>query len=104
MTQTLVLALISYVGCFALTPLVRRWSRRHRLLDWPDAQRKRHAAPIPRTGGVAIFSACLVALIVLLYWPSTQPMDVDIPLVAGVLPAALIVFIVGLIDDIRGLK
>lgn len=54
-TTALLLALV-------LTYKVRGWAPRLGLLDVPDAVRRVHDRPIPRTGGVAIYGAVAFAL------------------------------------------
>ncbi len=48
--------------CCALTYGALHVGRRFRILDFPDKQRKQHARATPRTGGVAIFAALLLAV------------------------------------------
>lgn len=53
------LLLISFLLSYLLTPLARRFSIRMNILDHPS-ERKIHATPTPRLGGIAIFiSFCL---------------------------------------------
>jgi UDP-GlcNAc:undecaprenyl-phosphate/decaprenyl-phosphate GlcNAc-1-phosphate transferase len=99
----LFLALVSFLSCLALTPLVRVLSRAHGVLDHPDA-RKVHVLPIPRTGGVAIAAAYLCAVGVLLLSPLNGASAVNLPLMLKLLPAVSLVFAVGLMDDLFGLK
>jgi UDP-GlcNAc:undecaprenyl-phosphate GlcNAc-1-phosphate transferase len=97
------LALVAFVSCLVLTPLVRIVSRAHGLLDHPNA-RKLHASPVPRTGGVAIAGACVIATVALLLSPLNGASAVDLPLALRLLPAVGLVFLVGLADDLFGLK
>ena len=97
------LAVVSCLACLALTPLVRAASRRYGVIDQPT-DRKRHASPIPRTGGVAIAGAYLVAVGLLLLSPLNAADSVNLPFVFRLLPAAAMVFAVGLVDDVVGLK
>ena len=53
---------MALVVSLAVTPLVRIFAIRNGLLDQPDADRKIHAFPVPRLGGVAIAIAFAVAL------------------------------------------
>ena len=103
MYSILFLAAASFIGCLILTPLVRRVSQAHGVLDHPSA-RKLHASPIPRTGGVAIAGAYVIAVGVLLLTPLRGAASVDLPLVLRLLPAASLVFAIGLFDDLFGLK
>lgn len=50
---------------FALTPLVRMLATRHRIEDAPAPPRKQHSNPTPLLGGVAIFFAFIVPIILL---------------------------------------
>jgi len=57
MHTTVALGFTAFVLCFLLTPLCRNLSLRFNIVDHPDNDRKFHAAPIPRIGGVAIVLA-----------------------------------------------
>jgi UDP-N-acetylmuramyl pentapeptide phosphotransferase/UDP-N-acetylglucosamine-1-phosphate transferase len=61
MYSLLLLGLVSAVLALFLTPLVRNLAWHFGIVDQPDQQRKMHSAPIPRTGGVAIFSTIIGA-------------------------------------------
>src|SRR3990167_8407188 len=47
--------LFAFMGSFALTPVMVEISRRWNLVDIPT-ERKIHAAPTPRLGGVALYA------------------------------------------------
>jgi UDP-GlcNAc:undecaprenyl-phosphate/decaprenyl-phosphate GlcNAc-1-phosphate transferase len=93
----------SFLGCLALTPLVQALSHRHGVVDHPEA-RKVHASPIPRTGGVAIAAAYLVAVAAFMLAPLKGKSFIDLPQVLRFMPAAGLVFTVGLLDDLLGLR
>ncbi|MBP5199605.1 MAG: undecaprenyl/decaprenyl-phosphate alpha-N-acetylglucosaminyl 1-phosphate transferase [Schwartzia sp.] len=57
--------LIATVAALLLTPVVIRLAFRTGALDAPDA-RKVHKKPIPRIGGLAIYAAFMVAMLLLL--------------------------------------
>src|SRR5947207_7531637 len=103
MYSIIFLTCASFLSCLILTPLVRALSHRHGVVDHPGA-RKIHAAPIPRIGGVAIAAAYLVAVGAFMLVPLTGNTLVDLPEVLKFLPAAGLVFAVGLIDDLIGLR
>jgi UDP-GlcNAc:undecaprenyl-phosphate GlcNAc-1-phosphate transferase len=74
----------------------------HRLgaIDRPDGRRKNHDFPVPLGGGIAVAAAMAIALaIVLLLMP---PLGGSSPswLLKGLLPAALVLIWVGIIDDV----
>jgi UDP-GlcNAc:undecaprenyl-phosphate GlcNAc-1-phosphate transferase len=75
-------------------------------VDHPDTDRKLHAAPIPRVGGVAIVVAYLasyglLAAVHLNGWRTTQ---LDLDLVLSVVPGVALVFLMGILDDKRGIR
>jgi len=101
------------VGCVAflfsvlLTPIIRDLGLRLRVLDRPDGSRKIHVEPIPRLGGVAVALAYTLALGFILIAPySNLKLDIPRSLVGAfaLAPAALLIFLTGLLDDLRGLK
>lgn len=86
----------------ALAPVARRIALRVNAVDLPG-ERKVHANPIPRLGGLAIVGALLAVIGVIEYtgrWPSiTLPPDFSLGMIAGLVP----VLIVSIIDDITPL-
>jgi UDP-GlcNAc:undecaprenyl-phosphate GlcNAc-1-phosphate transferase len=74
------------------------------MLDHPNTERKLHASPIPRTGGIAIVASYLTAIGVLLLSPLAGATSVNLPLALHLLPAVTAVFAVGLLDDLIGLN
>jgi UDP-GlcNAc:undecaprenyl-phosphate GlcNAc-1-phosphate transferase len=93
---------ILFASCFgvalgisaALTPLVARWARAHGMVAIPRQDRW-HREPTPLLGGIAIFVACTV--VILLFAPHDTRL---VGLVAG----GSLLFITGLIDDFRHLR
>src|ERR1035438_2658889 len=106
MYSLLLLGLVSAVLALFLTPLVRNLAWHFGIVDQPDQQRKMHSAPIPRTGGVAIFATIIGAygLLLVVRFGSGAVVWGDLPLVLRLLPALVIVSIVGLFDDIFSLR
>lgn len=87
----LFLALVAaFVAAIILTPLVIRLAFRIGAVDHPN-YRKVHAAVMPRIGGLAIFGAFLIGYLLL------RPEDEH---ATGILIGALIIIIVGFLDDI----
>src|SRR5205823_5252804 len=90
----------------ALTPLVRRAALKLGVLDLPD-QRKVHTTPVPRLGGVAVAAALAIAVLAAL---AASPVLRTALLEGGggvrwaaLGAAALVVLVVGALDDWRGL-
>ncbi len=106
MYSLLLLAFSSFVLALLLTPLIRNLFRRWGLVDRPDGGRHLHAYPIPRIGGIPIVAAYLGAFALLLALPLAAGgiLIKSLPLVSKILPAAALVFALGLVDDLRGLK
>lgn len=77
-----------------LVPFLQRWAVDSGALDVPD-ERKRHARAVPRIGGVAIVLAWLFSLLV--YVDMGREMR-------GILAGSLVVFCIGLVDDLYGLS
>ncbi len=78
-----------------LTPLVARIAPRIGGIDDAKDRPRVHARPVPRIGGVAIVAGILV--------PAALLVDVEGPYL-GILIGTLGVAILGLVDDLRGLK
>jgi UDP-GlcNAc:undecaprenyl-phosphate GlcNAc-1-phosphate transferase len=116
---SLMVAAVPFVGTSLLVPVVMRYCLTKDLLDHPSG-RKQHRVPVPRLGGVAFFvsfSASVgVGFLVAPYLspvPGVRAVFADIAialseahLVAtplfGLLAGALVIFLVGLIDDLLG--
>jgi UDP-GlcNAc:undecaprenyl-phosphate/decaprenyl-phosphate GlcNAc-1-phosphate transferase len=99
--------LSSLVVCFVLTPFVRDFFAFLGVVDKPDAIRKTHSRPIPRVGGIGFAVGYLVAFVALAlgWWKGMfNPHDPSIRLMVRLLPAAILIFTVGLWDDLRGLS
>jgi UDP-GlcNAc:undecaprenyl-phosphate/decaprenyl-phosphate GlcNAc-1-phosphate transferase len=101
------LAGIAFLFSLVLTPYVRDVAHKLDLVDQPDSARKIHSQPIPRVGGVAIAIAYVVAfgfILVLPYRGLSFDLHTVVPRALVLLPAAGLVFAIGLADDIWGLK
>ncbi len=87
-------AAVAFLVCFAMTPPVKRFAEKIGAVDQPSARRI-NKVPIPRMGGLAIFLGFV--LTVLLFVPlSTQ--------VTGILLGAVIIAVMGAVDDIVSLN
>jgi UDP-GlcNAc:undecaprenyl-phosphate GlcNAc-1-phosphate transferase len=91
----------------AVTPMVRRFSVRASLMDQPGA-RKVHTTAVPRLGGVGIVSGFAAALLVEaageVWWGWAHVLLRGDGQVLGTVLGVLVIFAVGLVDDIRGMK
>ena len=103
---TLFLAACSFVLCILLTPLLRNFALRFHYVDEPDFERKSHAVPVPRIGGIPVVlahAASIGALLLIVDGENTAS-RLHISLLRAMLPAGALVFFIGLLDDLFGLK
>ncbi len=89
-------ALVGAAVTFALAPLVARLAVRLGVVDRPEA-RKMHSRPTPRLGGVAVLAGLVAGLLVRYGSP-------DWPRLVCLVAPFVIVFVAGLVDDVRGLR
>ncbi|MBL0161925.1 MAG: undecaprenyl/decaprenyl-phosphate alpha-N-acetylglucosaminyl 1-phosphate transferase [Bryobacterales bacterium] len=106
MLSIMLLGAVSFLLALASTPLIRTWSERAGLVDHPDGNRKIHSRPVSRVGGIAILLAILGACLVLLVsqLDGGEIIRSWAPSMLRLLPAVVVMFATGLIDDIYGLK
>jgi len=98
----LLIGFTSLVLTLILTPLIGRGSTRLGLVDAPGG-RKVHAQSVPRLGGLAV---CLAATLAVGLVSMLRPGTIEAPNVVAMRPFLLasgVIFLVGLVDDIRGL-
>jgi UDP-GlcNAc:undecaprenyl-phosphate GlcNAc-1-phosphate transferase len=102
----LLLFLISLCSSLALTPCVRRVCERRGWLDVPRDERRVHHRATPRLGGVAVAASVLVALASLYFVDNlvTRSLWAERAQTVAALAPALIVFVVGVYDDLYGIK
>src|SRR5690348_14229422 len=103
------LALVGAASAFlaySLTPAVRGWFVRCGWVDRPDGERKKHLVPIPRAGGAIIAVSYVASCVFLgaLRSKGLEAFHLDFTLILTVLPGAALVFIIGLLDDTKGLS
>lgn len=106
MYSLLVAAVTSVAVALLVTPLFRNLAVRLGWVDKPDSKRKTHSKPIPRVGGIPIFIAYLAAfaLLLLLHMRAGIGIRSHLDLIWRIFPAAGLVFLVGLLDDIFDLR
>ena len=84
------LILLSSLLAYLLIPVSMVIATITGLLDHPNESRKHHKKPVPLTGGIAIFGAFLITMLINFHFSIEMK---------GILIAGSLVFIVGLIDD-----
>lgn len=85
----------------AAIPLALRFGWFWRAIDRPD-YRKRHETPVPRTGGIAIACGMLGGVLAMTILEPYFPGDGGLRTPVTFAAATALVFMVGLVDDIRG--
>jgi UDP-GlcNAc:undecaprenyl-phosphate GlcNAc-1-phosphate transferase len=86
--------IFSFGLAYLLTPLLRKIAWRMKLLDYPS-ENKIHLKPTPLLGGLAVYLAFLIPL---LYNFAAAPVLVSIVI------GGTIIFMMGLVDDWKGLS
>lgn len=100
----LTLGALSVLLALIITPLVRDVLGKS-FLDHPDGIRKRHAAPVPRVGGIAILVSYVITFAIALALPFTytQHLHHELPNIIPLTLVASVVFFIGVLDDLIGL-
>jgi len=95
----------SAFAALVLTPLVARIALKLGIVDRPGP-RKIHSRAVPRIGGVAIVIAMLGPTMAVMFLSNVvgEAFRAIHPQVMTLLGAGLLVFLVGLVDDIRGVR
>jgi UDP-GlcNAc:undecaprenyl-phosphate/decaprenyl-phosphate GlcNAc-1-phosphate transferase len=95
-------ALSAAVAVPIITALAMRW----RLLDYPDGERHLHDRPVPRLGGVAVFAGLTLAisLSAVMAPVLVRATPWAAPLNRALVAASAILFLIGLLDDLRGVS
>jgi UDP-N-acetylmuramyl pentapeptide phosphotransferase/UDP-N-acetylglucosamine-1-phosphate transferase len=95
--------LTGFVVTYLMTPVVRALAWRYHIVDLPS-ERRPHKLPTARGGGLAVVigvhAACIMAL--LFPWPMLAG-GLDLQWWRHFALASLVLLVVGLVDDIRGL-
>lgn len=86
--------LCALVAALILTPLAGKLACQLGIVDHPDNQLKRHDQATPYLGGLAVYLAFMLALVVFKFWEHST-----ISGVVGVSVGTSLIVILGLIDD-----
>ncbi|HEY0072051.1 MAG TPA: MraY family glycosyltransferase [Chloroflexia bacterium] len=92
----LLIFLLAMVFTFAATPVARRLAHRYSVVDAPSA-RKIHANPVPLLGGIAIYGAVMISLMLFGHLQYVQQ-------TASILIGATLMSMLGVWDDKWGLR
>jgi UDP-GlcNAc:undecaprenyl-phosphate GlcNAc-1-phosphate transferase len=94
---------VAALGTYGLTFVVRRLAPRVGAVVQPDPRRV-HDRPTPTVGGAAMFLAFLMAMAVASQLPQFKPIFQSSSEPLGVVLGASIIFMVGLVDDLRNVS
>ena len=86
---------VALIVSYFMTPPVKRFAMHVGAIDVPSEGRRIHDHPIPRMGGLAIFFGFVVSLLLFVSFTSQ---------VLGLLLGALIIAVMGAVDDIVNLR
>jgi UDP-GlcNAc:undecaprenyl-phosphate/decaprenyl-phosphate GlcNAc-1-phosphate transferase len=98
----LLVAVSSAALALFLTPVVGRGSALLGLVDAPGG-RKVHVQSVPRLGGVAVIAAAVIALTLVNGLVPQQGQGRLLPALQPFLLGGLLIFLAGVLDDVRGL-
>lgn len=92
-----VLALVvALIVSFLMTPIVKTFAYKVGAIDVPKDARRMHHVPIPRLGGLAIFIGFMVSILLFVDIRGDHQMQ-------GILMGAVVIVILGVVDDITPL-
>lgn len=93
----LILLIVVSIIAFVITPLFRNIARRFKIIDYPGG-RKLQANPVAYLGGLAIITPITLGSFLLIF--TSFSIDLKQQLYFGLILPALVIAIVGLLDDI----
>lgn len=98
----IIISILSGYLCYVFVPIVNNYCHNHDLYDMPGP-RKMHSHPIPRLGGVAFFTAYFLGILpgFLLLPDLWHENDKAL---TGIFLGGVVIFILGIVDDLKGVK
>lgn len=94
---------VGLISTLITTPLASKLAAIFGAMDQPSA-RKVHARALPRLGGVSIYLGFVFASLTAFYIRSTGLIDFDANLLIAILGSALVVLVLGALDDVFSVK
>jgi UDP-GlcNAc:undecaprenyl-phosphate/decaprenyl-phosphate GlcNAc-1-phosphate transferase len=98
-----VVAVVAAVVTAAVTPLVAVLARRVGAIDVPADPRRVHREPVPTMGGLGMLAGVLAALTTAALLPTFRDLFSASSEPLGILVGVLVIALVGVADDLRGL-
>ena len=99
--QYLILFASTFIVVGSLTPAIRKFALKNNVVDAPISAHKTHKEPVPYLGGVAIIIG--IGVISFLAFAIKIHTTKDFWLIASVMAPALVLGVIGLIDDLKNL-
>ncbi|HHU68899.1 MAG TPA: undecaprenyl/decaprenyl-phosphate alpha-N-acetylglucosaminyl 1-phosphate transferase [Thermoanaerobacterales bacterium] len=87
--------IIGFAISYIMTPLVKEFAWKIGAVDIPNDERRVHTKPIPRIGGLAIYAAFVITLLI------TVPLNLN---TIGILIGSTVIVILGIFDDLYDLS
>ena len=94
----------AYLISAVFQSIVRRAAIKSGFLDLPDGDRRTHAEAVPRLGGIGVFVAVLVAAAIGAGADTAHHLANIVPLMVAMAIGATILFAIGLVDDLIGVR
>ncbi|MBR0600418.1 glycosyltransferase family 4 protein [Sinanaerobacter chloroacetimidivorans] len=94
MNQLVLIFLTAFVLALLFTPVAIKIAPKIGAIDIPKDNRRMHTKAMPRFGGMAIYIGTISAMLIFL------PLDTKL---MGVIAGGTLIFIVGIIDDLKGM-
>jgi UDP-GlcNAc:undecaprenyl-phosphate GlcNAc-1-phosphate transferase len=95
----IIVGTVSFILGLIFIPLAMKAAFKTGIIDRPNTALKKHKAPVPYLGGVAIYIAFVIPV-----FAAKIIMHQQLYGVVGILSGATIMMILGLIDDLKNLK
>ena len=103
MTEYMSAFMFAAIASLLATPLVMMLASRTGALDVPDA-RKVHKKPIPRIGGIGIYSAFIISMVLVRMSIDVSGVSSELLKgISGLILSGTLIMLVGVIDDYRNL-
>ena len=90
----------AFLVALITTPIVKSLAQKWGAVDVPKDGRRMHDHPIPRMGGLAIFLGFLLSVILFIPFVQTDGLGMQLQ---GMLLGAVIIVVLGILDDIYAL-
>ncbi|SRR3989339_843386 len=94
---------VAFIVTYLTTPIIQKIAIKINAVDLPG-ERKIHLLPVPRLGGVGIYLGFVAAVITSLIISNYYNINLDLKAMLGIFLGGSLLLIVGIIDDIRGLR